>query len=79
MDLLVYRIVSARLYLFELMPTYTYKYENGETIELVQKMSDMTYKVCPKTGRPIKRIISGGSGFQLKGTGWYQSDYKKRT
>jgi predicted nucleic acid-binding Zn ribbon protein len=41
-------------------------------------MSDPALTVCPETGQPVKRIISGGAGVVYKGEGWYVTDYKNR-
>jgi len=58
------------------MPTYEYKREDGSTFEVFQSMSDDALKICPTTGQPVKRIISGGSGLVFKGSGFYVTDYK---
>lgn len=58
------------------MPTYEYKREDGSTFEIVQPMSDDALTKCPTTGQAVKRIISGGGGVVLKGSGWYVTDYK---
>lgn len=60
------------------MPTYEYKREDGTTFELVQPMSDDALIKCPTTGQSVKRIISGGGGVVLKGSGWYVTDYKNK-
>ena len=58
------------------MPTYEYKREDGTTFEVFQKMSEDPLKVCPTTGQPVKRMISGGTGLLFKGSGFYVTDYK---
>lgn len=58
------------------MPTYEYKREDGTTFEVLQSMSEEPLKVCPTTGQPVKRLISGGSGLLFKGSGFYVTDYK---
>jgi putative FmdB family regulatory protein len=60
------------------MPTYEYKREDGSTFEIVQPMSDDALTKCPTTGQAVKRIISGGGGVVLKGSGWYITDYKNK-
>ncbi len=60
------------------MPTYEYKREDGTTFEIVHPMSDDALTKCPTTGQPVKRIISGGGGVVLKGSGWYVTDYKNK-
>lgn len=61
------------------MPIYEYKYISGEKagdiIEINQKINDDPLTICPETQEEIERIISPSS-FQLKGTGWYKTDYK---
>lgn len=58
------------------MPTYEYKREDGTTFEVFQSMSEDPLKVCPTTGQPVKRMISGGTGLVFKGSGFYVTDYK---
>ena len=58
------------------MPTYEYKREDGTVFEITQSINDDPLTVCPETGQPVKRIISGGGGVVYKGSGWYVTDYK---
>jgi putative FmdB family regulatory protein len=58
------------------MPTYEYKREDGTTFEVLQSMSEEALKVCPTTGQPVRRLISGGTGLLFKGSGFYVTDYK---
>lgn len=58
------------------MPTYEYKREDGTIFEVLQSMSEEPLKVCPTTGQPVKRLISGGTGLLFKGSGFYVTDYK---
>ncbi len=59
------------------MPIYEYKCNHcGRIIELMQKFSDKPLARCPSCGGRVTRLISNCS-FQLKGTGWYVTDYKK--
>lgn len=49
------------------MPTYTYQVIsgdgcNGERFEVVQGMRDEPLTVHPRTGEPVRRVITGGSG-----------------
>jgi len=61
------------------MPIYEFKCDScGEVTERLQKMSDGPLKTCPKCGGHVKKIFSRSS-FQLKGSGWYVSDYGKGT
>jgi putative FmdB family regulatory protein len=58
--------------------TYTYECKNCGEFEATQSMKDDAYTECPKcSGKEIKRLIGKGSGFILKGSGFYETDYKK--
>jgi len=59
------------------MPIYEYKCDDcGHELEKIQKMSDEPLTTCPSCGSEgLKKLISAG-GFQLKGGGWYESDFK---
>lgn len=59
------------------MPIYEYKCEGcSHTLEVIQKMADAPLRDCPACGAAqLKRLVSAG-GFQLKGTGWYATDFK---
>ena len=60
------------------MPIYEYRcHKCGKTNEIVQKLSDQPLSRCPYCGGKVSKIISNCS-FQLKGTGWYVTDYKKK-
>lgn len=56
------------------MPIYEYRRPDGTVFEVHQKLSDKALTKCPDTGVPVERIISRSS-FQLKGGGWYTTDY----
>jgi putative FmdB family regulatory protein len=59
------------------MPLYEYKCEGcGEVFEVMQKFSDEPVTVHDKCGAPVRRLLSAPS-FQLKGSGWYATDYAK--
>lgn len=57
------------------MPTYEYKCEGCQhTWNETQKMSDDPTQKCPECEEEkAKRLISGGTGFVLKGSGWFNS------
>lgn len=56
------------------MPTYVYKdLETGELYEFKQSMSEEAYRHHPKTGAPIKRLISPPA-IAFKGSGFYVND-----
>jgi putative FmdB family regulatory protein len=61
------------------MPVYEYSCNQcGQVTEALQKFSDPPLEVCGKCNGKLSKLISRTS-FQLKGTGWYASDYKKPT
>lgn len=61
------------------MPLYEYQCEKcGQVSEIMQKFTDPAVEQCPHCNGPVQKLISRTS-FQLKGTGWYASDYKKST
>jgi putative FmdB family regulatory protein len=58
------------------MPIYEYHCEKcNKTFERLQKISDASLCACPSCGSNSKRQMSRNS-FQLKGAGWYVTDYK---
>jgi putative FmdB family regulatory protein len=60
------------------MPIYEYSCAKcGETIEVIQKMSDSPLKTHAKCGGKLTKLISA-AGFQFKGTGWYVTDYARK-
>ena len=60
------------------MPTYDYLCTScGYKFEEFQKMTDDLLQECSACGGLLKRLIGPGSGPIFKGTGFYQTDYKK--
>ena len=60
------------------MPIYEYRcHKCGKTTEIMQKFSDQPMSRCPYCSGKVSKIISNCS-FQLKGSGWYVTDYKKK-
>lgn len=60
------------------MPTYEYKCLNcNHSFEVFQSMNADPVKVCPNCGGTVKRLIGSGAGAIFKGSGFYQTDYKK--
>ena len=59
------------------MPIYEYQCQTCEhQLERLQKLSDEPLKDCPSCGKPeLKKLISA-AGFRLKGSGWYETDFK---
>ena len=61
------------------MPIYEYQCAKcGKTIEVIQKMSDKPLKKHEGCGGALAKLISA-SGFQFKGTGWYVTDYARKS
>lgn len=59
------------------MPIYEYQCQAcGNEHEAIQKMSAEPLVNCPACNKPeLKKKISA-AGFRLKGTGWYETDFK---
>ena len=62
------------------MPIYEYACKAcGHKLEVLQKISDPWLSDCPKCQHAtLKRLVSA-AGFRLKGTGWYETDFKSTT
>lgn len=61
------------------MPIYEYKcLKCGNEFEAMQKFSDAPIRKCSSCAGPVKKLISHSS-FQLKGSGWYLTDYAKKS
>lgn len=58
------------------MPTYEYRCEHCGDFEESQRIKDPPLERCPKCRRKVRRLISNTS-FQLKGSGWYVTDYAR--
>jgi putative FmdB family regulatory protein len=60
------------------MPLYEYRCERcGKVIEVLQKYSDAPIEIHEDCGGHLEKLISQ-SAFQLKGSGWYATDYPHR-
>jgi len=60
------------------MPLYEYQCEVcGHRVEVIQKFSDAPPEQCPKCGGAVRKL-QAAPAFQLKGTGWYVTDYAKK-
>ena len=60
------------------MPIYEYRcLKCNQEFEAMQKFSDSPLKACPSCGGAVKKLVSRSS-FQLKGSGWYLTDYAKK-
>ena len=59
------------------MPIYAYKCAScGHAKDVLQKMSDPQLTVCPACGAASFNKQLTAAGFQLKGSGWYATDFK---
>ena len=59
------------------MPIYAYKCEScGFAKDVLQKMSDSQLTECPTCGASAFKKQLTAAGFQLKGSGWYATDFK---
>ena len=59
------------------MPIYAYKCEScGHGQDVLQKISDPVLTECPKCGQSTYRKQLTAAGFQLKGSGWYVTDFR---
>ncbi len=59
------------------MPLYEYRCEEcGHEFEALQKISDAPLVHCPACdAASLKKLVSA-AGFRLKGSGWYETDFK---
>jgi len=60
------------------MPIYEYKCKScGHELEKLQRMNDPALLECPACNKSeLKRLVSAAR-FRLKGSGWYETDFKK--
>lgn len=59
------------------MPIYAYRCADcGHTKDVLQKLSDAPLVVCPACGASAFSKQLTAAGFQLKGSGWYATDFK---
>lgn len=62
------------------MPTYSYKCDKcGIVFEKFQGISEEPLKVCEECGGAVHRLIGGGAGLLFKGSGFYCTDYTKKS
>ncbi len=61
------------------MPLYEYLCKKcGHRFEKIQKFSDKMVKKCPECGGQVEQVISAPA-VQFKGSGWYVTDYAKKS
>ena len=62
------------------MPLYEYECDAcGRRFEVIQKFSDAPVEVCRECGKgPVRRLLSSPA-IQFKGSGWYITDYAKKS
>ena len=61
------------------MPIYAYKCSDcGHEKEVLQKISDAPLTDCPDCGHPSMAKMVTAAGFQLKGSGWYATDFRNK-
>ncbi len=60
------------------MPIYAYRCAAcGHAKDVLQKLSDAPLSVCPSCGEPRFQKQVTAAGFQLKGSGWYVTDFRE--
>jgi putative FmdB family regulatory protein len=60
------------------MPIYEYRCEScGHELEKMQKLADAPLTDCPACGQPALKKLISAVGFRLKGSGWYETDFKR--
>ncbi len=61
------------------MPIYEYRCESCHyDFEKLQKMSDPVLTECPECGKSSLKKLVSAAGFRLKGSGWYETDFKNK-
>lgn len=61
------------------MPLYEYQCQKcGHRFERIQRFSDPLVKKCPECGGKVEQMISAPA-VQFKGSGWYVTDYAKKS
>jgi putative FmdB family regulatory protein len=60
------------------MPIYEYRCEScGHEMDALQKVSDAPLVDCPECGEPALKKLISRAAFRLKGSGWYETDFKQ--
>lgn len=62
------------------MPIYEYECSKcGHKLEAFQKMQDVPLTECPTCHKNALQKLVSAAGFQLKGTGWYATDFRNKS
>jgi putative FmdB family regulatory protein len=60
------------------LPLYEYECPEHGRFELVRKFSDPPLTKCPQCGKPVQKVLSAPA-IQFKGSGWYVTDYARKS
>ena len=61
------------------MPTYDYECTScSNRFEKFQSITARPLRKCPKCGASVRRLIGAGGGVIFKGSGFYETDYKRK-
>lgn len=61
------------------MPIYEYECQScGHVLDALQKINDEPLKHCPSCGEPSLKKLLSAPRFRLKGSGWYETDFKDK-
>ena len=60
------------------MPLYEYQCDRCGRFEVIRKFSDPALTECPTCGQEIQKLLSAPA-IQFKGTGWYITDYARKS
>ncbi len=61
------------------MPIYEYRCNRCEhRLEMLQKINEKPAKTCPECGQDSLLKLVSAAAFKLKGTGWYETDFKDK-
>lgn len=61
------------------MPIYEYRCNAcGHLLEAFQKITEEPLKICPNCQKPTLNKLISSTSFQLKGTGWYKTDFSNK-
>lgn len=61
------------------MPIYEYECQDcGHVLDALQKISDEPLRHCPTCGKEALKKLVSAPRFRLKGSGWYETDFKDK-